>query len=55
MNPTYADPGTSRPGLTGPQPIRNGDLANLSLDLLGLGPVPGSRFDVRQRLDVTAD
>ncbi|WP_309649475.1 alkaline phosphatase [Nocardioides sp.] len=55
MNATYADPGTSRPGLTGPQPIRNGDLANLALDLLGLGPVPGSRFDVRQRLDVTAD
>lgn len=55
MNPTYTAPGNGIPGLSGPQPIRNGDLANLSLDLLGLGPVPGSRFDVRQRLDVTAD
>jgi len=53
MNPTYADPGTTRPGLSGPQPVRNGDLANLALDLLGLGPVPGSRFDVKQRLRVS--
>lgn len=53
MNPTYAKPGATIPDLSGKQPIRNGDLANLSLDLLGLGPVPGSRFDVRQRLRVT--
>ena len=53
MNPTYAKPGATVPGLAGKQPIRNGDLANLSLDLLGLGPVPGSRFDHDQRLSVT--
>lgn len=53
MNPTYAAPGNRIPGLSGKQPVRNGDLANLALDLLGLGPVPGSRFDVRQRLVVT--
>jgi hypothetical protein len=52
MNPTYADPGRRRVGYGGKQPIRNGDLANLSLDLLGLGPVPGSKYDVRQRLSV---
>ena len=43
MNPTYADPGHGRP-LFGadPQPIRNGDLANVSANLLGLNAVPGS-------------
>lgn len=53
MNASYTDPRGSIPGLGGPQPIRNGDLANLCLDLLGLGPVPGSRFDVDQQLVVT--
>lgn len=53
MNPTYADPGTARPGLRGKQPIRNGDLANLATDLLGLGPVPGSRFNLQQRLRIS--
>ncbi len=53
MNPTYAAPGRTRPGLSGRQPVRNADLANLALDLLGLGPVPGSRFDVRQQLRVS--
>ncbi len=49
----YADPGHDQVGYAAPaQPVRNGDLANLSLDLLGLGPVPGSRFDVAQDLQV---
>lgn len=52
MNPTYADPGRRRVYYAGRQPVRNGDLANLSLDLLGLGPVPDSKYDVRQRLQV---
>lgn len=43
MNPTYADPGRSRPLFAAdPQPIRNGDLANVSANLLGLNAVPGS-------------
>jgi hypothetical protein len=43
MNPTYADPGTGRPdSFVGTQPIRNGDLANVSAHLLGLTAVPGS-------------
>ncbi|MGL5808325.1 MAG: alkaline phosphatase [Nocardioides sp.] len=52
LNPAYADPGTSRPGYRGRQPIRNGDIANLSLSVLGLGPVPGSRIGYRQQLNV---
>jgi len=56
MNPvTRRDPGSDRPGYEGVQPIRNGEVANLALDLLGLPPVPGSLFDVRQDLEVRAD
>ncbi len=54
MNPAYADPGRARVPYSGRQPIRNGDLANLALDLLGLAPVPDSKYDVRQLLSVTA-
>jgi phosphopentomutase len=53
MNASYADPGRRRVPYAGAQPIRNGDLANLALDLLGLGPVPDSKYDVRQRLSVS--
>ena len=52
LNPDYRDPGGLQPGYDGPQPVRNGDVANLVTDLLGLDPVPGSQFDVRHDLDV---
>lgn len=47
---TRRDPGGGRPGFRGRQPVRNGELANVALDLLGLGPVPRSRWDRRQDL-----
>ncbi|WP_183092560.1 alkaline phosphatase family protein [Nocardioides stalactiti] len=52
LNPDYRDPGQEQPGYRGPQPVRNGDVANLVTDLLGLGPVPGSELDAEQDLDV---
>ena len=53
LNPDYANPGTSRAWYGAPrQPVRNGDVANLSLDVLGLGPVPGSELNVAQDLDL---
>ncbi len=55
MNPSYVNPGRTRPDLAGPQPVRNGDVANLVTDLLGLSPVPGSRFDATQQLQVLTD
>jgi hypothetical protein len=50
LNPTYADPGNARIRFDGIQPIRNGDLANLSASLLGLGPVPESLWGADQSL-----
>lgn len=54
LNPAYADPDRERVGYSGPQPIRNGDVANLVTDLLDLPPVPGSEFNRPADLDVHA-
>lgn len=53
LNPlTRGDPGGTRPtyGAT-PQPVRNGEAANLALSLLGLPPVPLSQINVPNSLD----
>ena len=39
LNPQRRDPGAARPEYTGPQPVRNMDIANASLRLLGLPPI----------------
>ncbi|MGH3350872.1 MAG: alkaline phosphatase family protein [Nocardioides sp.] len=53
LNPDdYRDPGKARPGYDGAQPIRNADLGNLALDLLGLGPIETSDIGKDQTLDV---
>jgi hypothetical protein len=52
LNPDYADPGKARTSYAGRQPVRNGDVANLATDLLGLEAVPGSEHDAGQDLDV---
>ena len=56
LNPTSrsAPAAAANPPYTGPQPVRNGDAANLALTLLGLGPVPGSTIDSAQDLRTSA-
>jgi len=52
LNPGRASPGDSRTSYVGPQPIRNGDLANLATDILDLPTVPSSQFDADGELTV---
>lgn len=52
LNPDYRDPRKGQPGYAGPQPVRNGHVANLVTDLLGLDPVPGSQLNADHDLDV---
>lgn len=50
---TRQDPGSDRPNYDGPaneQPFRNGDVANLCLQLLGLPAVPGSTIGEEQNI-----
>ena len=54
LNEDRRDPGTARTTYEGPQPIRNGEIANLATDVLGLPEVPGSEFDVDQDLVIFA-
>ncbi|MFC7493084.1 MULTISPECIES: alkaline phosphatase family protein [unclassified Nocardioides] len=53
LNPDYRNPRKTHPTYApARQPVRNGDLGNLALDLLGLGPIPGSELNADQDLDV---
>jgi len=53
---TRLDPGSARPPYSAPvQPIREGDVATLALDLLGLEPVEGSTINLAQDLAVTQE
>jgi hypothetical protein len=54
LNPTTRhNPGTARPTHdAGAQPIRNCEAGNVSLKLLGLGPIPGSTIGAAQDLAV---
>lgn len=53
LNPDYANPGKKRTTYAAEkQPVRNGAVANLVTDLLGLGAVPGSEHNAGQDLDV---
>jgi hypothetical protein len=53
LNPGFRDPGAERPSYAGKQPVRNGDVANLTATLLGLDAVSGSSLDSSQALRVS--
>lgn len=53
LNRDYRDPDHRRTTYTADrQPVRNGDVANVVVRLLGLDPVPGSRFGRGDALDL---
>jgi hypothetical protein len=52
LNPDYQDPGKIQPTYSGPQPIRNGMLANLATAALRLPRIPGSGMNASQDLNV---
>ncbi|QZY28374.1 alkaline phosphatase family protein [Nocardioides coralli] len=59
-NPSFREPGTAIINYRGSQPVRNANVANLALEMLGLDAVPGSGIDPGQTLvvdgpDVGAD
>ncbi len=54
LNPDYKVPQQRRSSLRHRQPVRNGNVANVALDLLGLDPVPGSLFGFDDPLLLTA-
>jgi hypothetical protein len=43
-------PGTSRPDEAGIQPVRGAEAGNVSMQLLGLPPIPGSRYNASHDL-----
>ncbi len=50
---TRHDPAGARPTYDGAlQPVRSGEVGNLALHLLGLGPIPGSSLNVKQDLQI---
>jgi len=53
LNPQRLNPLNRQTSYDGQQPIRNADVANLALSLLGLGTLPGSQIGVRDPLAVT--
>ncbi len=53
LNPDYRNPGSRRTGYAQRQPVRNGDVANLALDLLALPAVRHSEMNAAQDLDVS--
>jgi predicted AlkP superfamily pyrophosphatase or phosphodiesterase len=55
LNPRRRDPGPDRPEYSGPQPVRNMDIADVSLRLLGLPPIPGAVSTSWPPLEVEAD
>ncbi len=50
LNPDFKRPGKKRTDYRGKQPIRNGMVSNLALDMLGMPPVAKSQLNERQIL-----